>query len=255
MPKGVRARIPHPLPQLKYFDIGVIIIAKNSDNHIGDIVGIFTILYKCDYKSTDGHELYHIKCNECGWETDRQLRHIQHTTQCKHCCYIDGEKFYYQNQEWHNKTLRHIFTGIITRCYNPNDKSYRWYGAKGIKVCHEWLQDRLSFEDWALNNGYQDGLTIDRIDEDKDYCPENCRWVTLANNAKYKSTTTLLEVDGVIHTGREWSELLNFGINTVNKLLRENPTDKVKELIKKRLQDKTLTRRSHQTWFKAYGIE
>lgn len=77
----------------------MIIIAKNSENHIGDIVGIFTILYKCDYKSNDGHELYHIKCNECGWETDRQLRHIQHTTQCKHCCYIDGEKFYYQNQE------------------------------------------------------------------------------------------------------------------------------------------------------------
>ena len=62
-------------------------------------------------------------------------------------------------------------------------------------------------------------------------------------------------MDGVIHTGREWSELLNFGINTVNKLLRENPTDKVKELIRKRLQDKTLTRRSHQTWFKVYGIE
>ena len=49
----------------------MIIIAKNSENHIGDIIGVFTILYKCDFKSNDGHVLYHIKCNECGWETDR----------------------------------------------------------------------------------------------------------------------------------------------------------------------------------------
>ena len=70
------------------------------------------------------------------------------------------------------------------------------YGGKGIRVCQEWLDNPELFEEWSLENGYEDNLTIDRIDSTKDYCPDNCRWVTLEDNAKYKSTTRVLDVDG-----------------------------------------------------------
>lgn len=98
-------------------------------------------------------------------------------------------------------------------------------------------------------------MTIDRKDESKDYSPDNCRWVTLSDNAKYKSTTRIIEVDGIEHTGREWPRFLNLGSNTINQMLREYPEEQVKEFIRLRLKDLTKTRHSHQTWMNVYGLE
>ena len=64
------------------------------------------------------------------------------------------------------------------RCYNKNKDNYKWYGGRGISVCDEWLNNFMSFYDWSINNGYKDGLKIDRIDVNKNYCPENCRFIT-----------------------------------------------------------------------------
>lgn len=199
--------------------------------------------------------MYHVRCVECGWETDMQYRHIKIPRQCKHCVTINNKKYYIGDYRWNNKRLQHIFNGIVTRCYNPEDRAYRWYGKKGIKICEEWLENRLSFEQWALANGYQKGLTIDRIDESKDYCPENCRWITGSDNSKYKSTTKILKVDEEEHTGREWADVLNLGTNTINMLLRKYSKEMVVEFIRRRKQDLTKTRKSHQTWFNVYGLE
>jgi len=68
------------------------------------------------------------------------------------------------------------------RCYNPNNRSYKTYGGRGIKVCDEWRDNFMAFHDWAIANGYEEGLTIDRIDNDGDYEPNNCRWITLQEN-------------------------------------------------------------------------
>jgi hypothetical protein len=67
------------------------------------------------------------------------------------------------------------------RCRDPNLKAYRWYGAKGVKVCDEWMKYQ-AFHDWAMANGYAPGLSIDRIDANGNYEPVNCRWVTLSEN-------------------------------------------------------------------------
>jgi len=76
-----------------------------------------------------------------------------------------------------------VLNGMKTRCENPNSTAYKWYGAKGVKVCPEW-KDFAVFRDWAMSHGYKQGLTIDRIDPDGDYCPDNCRWITRSENSK-----------------------------------------------------------------------
>lgn len=78
--------------------------------------------------------------------------------------------------------LYRIWHNMKGRCYNPKNKKYVYYGGKNITVCDEWKNDFIKFKNWALNNGYQDNLTIDRIDSNKSYYPENCQWVTLSEN-------------------------------------------------------------------------
>ena len=74
--------------------------------------------------------------------------------------------------------LYKIFTNMKQRCCNPNDPKYVNYGGKGVKICNEWLNNFQAFNDWAMANGYQDDLTIDRIDSDSNYSPDNCRWIS-----------------------------------------------------------------------------
>lgn len=82
--------------------------------------------------------------------------------------------------------LYRIWSGMKKRCYNPRYESYHAYGGRGIEVCGKWKNTYLAFKKWALNNGYQDNLTIDRIDVDDNYRPENCQWVTSSANSKSK---------------------------------------------------------------------
>lgn len=80
-----------------------------------------------------------------------------------------------------NTRIYRIYVGMKARCYNPNSVPYPHYGAKGIKVCDEWLNKEngfMNFYRWAMEHGYSDKLSIDRIDASKDYCPENCKWAT-----------------------------------------------------------------------------
>lgn len=87
--------------------------------------------------------------------------------------------------------LYRIWNGMKQRCFNPNATSYYRYGERGIRVCEEWENSFENFKDWAYKHGYNDSLTIDRIDNDGNYCPENCQWLTNSENtAKVKFTRT-----------------------------------------------------------------
>lgn len=96
--------------------------------------------------------------------------------------------------------LYSIWTGIKNRCYNKRAHTYRYYGARGIKMCDAWREDFVAFRDWALDNGYADSLSIERIDVDGDYCPENCTWIPFGQQQRNKRTTvrvndaTLLDI-------------------------------------------------------------
>ena len=204
---------------------------KETNNHLGETVGVFKIIELMSYRDTDGHALYKGVCKKCGLEKVSRYNNFKETTKCTHIG-IDGKVINY-HVGWTNNRIRNLFHGMKQRCYNKNEKSYKWYGAKGIKICDEWLDNPLLFEKWSFNNGYNDNLTIDRINEDKDYSPDNCRWISNSDNAKYKSTTSVINVDGEEHTGKDWSKMLGLGINRINTYIREYGLDNTIEFIKR----------------------
>ena len=104
------------------------------------------------------------------------------------------------------RRLRRIFYNMKQRCYNPKAKSYNYYGERGITICDEWLNDSFNFYNWSLNNDYKDNLTIDRIDVDGNYEPDNCRWVTIDIQANNRRNNIFLEYEGEVKTVSQWSQ-------------------------------------------------
>lgn len=93
------------------------------------------------------------------------------------------------------------------RCNSKNPHKYKSYGSKNVSVCDEWKNDYLEFKAWALNNGYQEHLTLDRVDVDGDYNPDNCRWITHKAQQNNRTTNKWIEHDGEKHTVAEWCEI------------------------------------------------
>lgn len=104
--------------------------------------------------------------------------------------------------------------GMKRRCENEDDERYASYGGRGIKICDEW-QDVITFNDWAQNNGYNENLTIDRIDVNGNYEPSNCRWATWSEQSKNKQNTIRVEYNGKTQSIDEWCEELNLNPNTI----------------------------------------
>ena len=111
--------------------------------------------------------------------------------------------------------LYRIWTNMKSRCYNPKIPTYHYYGGRGIKVCDEWLHDFQAFRDWSMLNGYQDKLSIDRIDNDGDYSPTNCRWVNQSIQMRNSSHARNLTYNGETHCIREWSEITGLNENCI----------------------------------------
>lgn len=99
------------------------------------------------------------------------------------------------------------YSGMKQRCYNVNHNSYKNYGGRGIEICDEWIGSYQKFKEWALENGYKKGLTIDRIDNDGNYEPGNCRWVDIEVQANNKRSNLNIEIDGEVKTLAEWCKL------------------------------------------------
>ena len=117
-----------------------------------------------------------------------------------------------------NTPLYKVWQTMKQRCTNPNCRGYQWYGAKGVKVCEDW-QDVESFYRWAVSHGYQEGLTLDRIEITGDYEPKNCRWITMSEQQTNKSSNHLIEYNGEKRTLTEWSNLLGIPRTTLSNRL------------------------------------
>lgn len=227
-------------------------------SHIGEVHGIYTINDMLNEKDKYGHWIYKCVCNECGFIKYSHYGAISGkygATNCKHLR-ANGEYIAY-GYVWKNKRLSNIFRGIIGRCYDKNDKSYRWYGGQGVKVYKQWLESPSKFEEWAMNNGYADDLTIDRINSDQDYCPENCRWVPLKENSRRAGKVNWITINNETLTGRQWAEKIGLGLLTIDRYVRQHGMNLTVELIKLMLKEPPSTkhRKSRQSWFSVYGIQ
>lgn len=113
-----------------------------------------------------------------------------------------------------NKRLYRIWGSMKNRCENPNRRDYKYYGARGIKICDEW-HDFLTFYEWAINNGYSDTLTLDRKDVNGSYEPSNCKWATVKEQGNNRTNNHLITYNGETKTIAQWAEERNINHDTL----------------------------------------
>lgn len=127
--------------------------------------------------------------------------------------YTDEEK---------RKHLAIVLCGMRKRCYRPTSNCYKNYGGRGITVCDEWMgkDGQKNFYEWAIANGYRKGLTIDRINNDGNYTPENCRWATIKTQAYNRSTNSYITIKGKTQTVAEWADEIGISRGAMQNRLR-----------------------------------
>lgn len=138
-----------------------------------------------------------------------------------------SEPWKYDSKGLSQHPLYHKWGGMKRRCYDVHDSKYDKYGGRGIQMCKEWLHSFKAFYDWSIDNGWEEGLQIDRIDNDGNYEPNNCRYVTAKENCNNRSTTRKIEINGITHSITEWCEIFNIEPHS----LYEKSNEQIKEIL------------------------
>ena len=130
------------------------------------------------------------------------------------------KSFFYKH---HKEKIARAYINMKTRCYNSNYYLYKNYGGNGITVCDDWLGENgfENFYNWSFNNGYEEKLSIDRIDNSKGYSPDNCRWVTMKEQQNNRTNNRMLTANGETHTMSEWSEISKIPYWTIQRRLKD----------------------------------
>jgi len=181
---------------------------KKQRNLVNQKFGKLLVLESCGKKENNNHYFSKVKC-ECGkiyLVPDTELIYGRRTS-CKKCA-----------NKTHGMThsrLFNIWQSMKQRCYCKTCNVYKYYGNRGIKICNEWLNDFECFYNWAINNGYKENLTIDRIDANKNYEPSNCRWGDMFVQANNKRTNKLITYKGVTNTLANWARMYKINQNVL----------------------------------------
>lgn len=157
--------------------------------------------------------------------------------ECGKTCFIDTKSLTtgkttscgcYRSEQWHKRITTHgesrsklyyVWNDMKSRCTDCNSLPFKDYGGRGIRVCDEWLNSYAKFSEWAKENGYACGLTLDRMDVNGDYEPSNCRWVSMKVQGNNKRTNRVISFNGESHTLTEWSEIAGIGKDTIRRRL------------------------------------
>jgi len=172
---------------------------------------------------TKGHQKGFFQC-ECGVIKPLRLSHVK-SNGTKSCGCLNKEQATAMCNSGLSTThglsikgsiesrIYNVHNSIKSRCYNSKTREYKWYGAKGVKMCDEWLKSPVAFNDWCIKNGYKSKMDIDRIDGNGDYSPENCRIVTHKVNMNNIKNNRIVTWQGVTKNCSEWAEHLGVDIS------------------------------------------
>ena len=191
---------------------------KRQPVNIGEKYGRLTIIELVG-KTAHGSKQYHCLC-DCGNETivlGTELRR-GHTKSCG-CLFKEVQLKTMTKHGKRYTRIYEIWVGMKQRCENPNKKAYEHYGGRNICICKEWHSFE-AFYDWAMANGYKEGLSIDRINNNGNYEPANCRWVTVKEQQNNRRNSHFIEAFGERHTIAEWAEITGLNYGTLKSRLK-----------------------------------
>ena len=178
----------------------------------GATFGYWTVINEASPRYCCGKRIRYWQCI-CVCGTERAVKEQSLKSGKSKSCGCFHSQIMHESSKWNtthglsDSRLYRIYRHMLGRCYNPHDLRYKHYGAKGITVCNEWKSFE-PFAEWAKMSGYSDNLSIDRIDVNKGYSPENCRWATLVEQANNKTNTKYLTYNGETKSIAEWAKEL-----------------------------------------------
>lgn len=204
---------------------------KRIEINVGDRFGRLTVIKEAEKQY--GHRYILVKC-DCGKEKTVNLNSLIKGTSTSCGCYrkeyISQKNFRhgFSNRKKEIERLYRIWIGMKRRCCDVNDKQYHNYGARGITICEEWVNNYAVFREWAYKNGYADNLTIDRINNDDGYYPENCRWTTMQVQSNNRRVNHFVTYNGETHTLAEWQRITGIKDDLIGSRLKKGfPIEKV----------------------------
>lgn len=127
--------------------------------------------------------------------------------------------------------IYHIWRGMKDRCYNVHSPSYYRWGGRGITICDEWKDNFSAFYSWAMENGYSENLTIDRIDNNGNYEPINCRWATIGEQSRNRESNVVIQIGNSKRTLREWCEIFELEYGTILARYHSNGFESIDDLF------------------------
>lgn len=168
---------------------------KCKKDYIGYSIGCLTVIDEVVKKGTE--RCFLCKCSKCGGTHIRRLSNIKKHGTC-------GHKF----EQLNYNNIYNAWRAMKKRCYLKSNHNYKNYGARGIKVCDEWMNPD-TFYNWAIHNGYSKGLSLDRIDVNGNYEPNNCRWVDMKIQQNNRRNNKYITYKGETKTMSEWADKLH----------------------------------------------
>lgn len=205
-------------------------LERQRNELVGQTIGNIEVLrYVESRRTASGHTrvIYECKCLLCGnvFETRKDAITSGHTKSCG--CVRENWMHSGECNRKHGLSEDRaywLWTKVKARCYRKTCREYKNYGGRGIKMCEEWL-DPKNFVEWCYSHGYDKDApkgecTIDRIDVDGDYCPENCRFITNLEQQNNKRNSLKFEYKGETHTIAEWARIYNIPYMTMAQILK-----------------------------------